>query len=392
MSTAGSPQGYEMVAVPQPRTGSGAHKFALAVRSTQEGASYVVGADGPAHMPVDKLYFTSGEKEFEVDLTHRTLTVADKASFRVTIFPIDVEAMNGRAIQHGNAFQIVLADEDRTERPLKVDRWVAATEPQFEREDLPNYVSGVDKISMSISATVKEAERAGNVKVQTFESTPVVETPQPTTTSAPEKVVDIREAAPKPEISREEAALLDIDSPVHPKDALNEADKSLAVIVDDPNTGMRFWAREWQEDLSEEHELTLLRLRNLGYRVVILEMDGGRSASIALTDKNELPVLTITSRSDRPPVERFLTEETWNQRFSPNKPFNFTVESMLDGSPAPEQGSLSTPSVSRITATADRITGSVDARYKISRTLARHRNALSSKSLEKGRSLARSSR
>lgn len=395
MTTAQAIRRFEMVAVPQakPRPSSST-SYALGVRSAQRGAAYVIGADGPQHMPIEKLYFAAGDKEFEVDLVAETLTVADKSKMRVTIYPVDIKAMNGHVIEHGETFTVVLADAARTERPLKVNRWVAATAPTFERETLPDYVTATDDLAVSISATIEEASLAGHVKMQTFDTTaPAVETRSDVATKEP--IVDLRSLSAPGAPNFTTTHVVDIRTGSTPEETSEEIvdepvdefeiDGSVEVVVPDPVTGAHYQGRQWRKDRSRKDALTLAALRAHDYRVVVLEMDEGQSATIALNDANGLPMMSIVTRPGNPPTERYLTEQTWNERFGPGTSFEFTTQSTLDGSPAPENArrssektsrKLSTPAISRVTATSDLIREMSHARGETTDALTKHRKLL----------------
>lgn len=391
MTTAQATKRFEMVAVPQPKSRSSAKtSYAIGVRSTQAGAAYVLGADGPEHRPVEKLYFTAGDKEFLIDVAAETLTVADKAMMRVTIFPIDINAMSGHVIEHGEMFTVVLADATRTERPLKVNRWVAATAPEFERETLPDYVATADSIAVSISATIEEATRSGNIKTHDFEVTP--NTPALSKADATvQPVIDLRDRAAiegvgtgavdgEVEIAAsDETAELDLDN-----------DGSVKVIVPDPVTGARYIGRQWRKNQAKKDALTLAALKAAEFRVVVLEMDNGKSATIALNDANGLPVMSITSKPGKPQIDRYLTADTWNERFGPGTSLHFRTHSTLDGQPAPERGDLSTAPISRVTTTADFVRdASKVANVEVTDALARHRKLVAASTKRHDQSLVR---
>jgi len=389
MTTAQATKKFEMVAVSEPKASpSEASRYALGVRSASDNAAYTVGGDGPAHMPVEKLYFTAGEQEFAIDVNAKTLTVAEKATMRVVVIPIDIEAMSGHIIEQGETFTVVIADAARTEQSVKVGRWVAATAPTFERDTLPHFVTAAEGIAVSIDNTVQQAERAGNVKVQQFASTPAAET---------SAVVDIRTEpeteSPLPEIKTGE--LLDISE----HDELDgevednfDNDESMEVVAPDPLSGARYKARQWCKNLAKKDALTLLRLRNHGFRVVIMEMENDQSATIALNDPKGLPVMSITTNG-KPAKEFYLTEKTWSQRFGPTDSFQFGVDSALDGSAVPNHTkTLSTSAITRITATSDLLRGKELAHASkgtVTDALANHRRHIAARGTKNRESLVR---
>lgn len=378
---AASKEPYQTVAVVQPRSEEEPNQYAVGVRSMAAGSGWQIGSPGPGHLPVEKIYFTSGNKELELNLQDSTLTIADKSNLRVLVFPVDVSAMQGHVIGQNQEFTVVLGDEDHTQRQLKVNRWVAATTETFTKDKLPTEIKHADGIALSISNAVLEAERLGTKEVHTFGQDQ--EQTIDVTEQSAQQVVDVREAAEEVSVELTEEDI------AQAQDAL-EDNGSVTVVLPDPSSGARYWASEWTKDESKETELTLQQLRAEQYRVVVLEMANDKSAVVALNDPRGLPVLSISKKPGKPPVERYLTEDTWNERFGPGTSLHFRVESDLAGGPVEERGDLSTPTIVRVTATKELMKEKSINGHKISDALAKHRRRSADRTDEYKKSLVRS--
>lgn len=373
-------QGHELVAVPDPAATSsdGAVRYRLGMRPNRDDAVFEIGSTGPNGQTFPWIVAKGGNATYEIDLLDGELTVTtrvgEEANVQAVVYKIDVEAMTGQKMRKGEPVRIVFAYEQRlADGTTPLDEWVATTGPRYV-EELHTRLGQLDTSIADMQADIDEAKENGRFGLAS---------------RAPRSAVPLHIYDQQKELAEAEArmsqAALAADEAVLEDEAIDltepeiEIEDPEPVIVPDPNSGARYVGRRWKR----RRRTTLRHLKDASYRVAVLVLHNGESATIVLQHPKDLPAIQMTSKHGI--VRQYLEESAWDVVLAPGEKVTFDVHSPMEGDREIPRGYLSTAVVEEIVATGPHAKEGVD--YPKSDALARFRER--EEELRNGRPLGR---
>lgn len=355
----------QLVAVPDAEaTMDGeAARYRLGVRPTSPDGSFTLGETGPNGQSFPWIYLRGGGGvTYEIDLIDGELTVTsrpDGTNVQAVVYKIDVESMTGQTVKEGEAVRIVFAyDELLADDTAPIDGWVATTGPRY-IEELRARLGVTDTVVVEMQTDVTAAKESGRYG----EASRAPRSAQPLNG---EKQINIMQAtgpidmsmlttpvsAPQPEVVEAIEEELDFDEPD-------------AVQILDPATGIIYVGRKWRRG----QQTTLRNLRNASYRVAILTLLNGESATVVLQHPKGVPAMQLTTRHGV--VRQFLTDKAWDQPVVPGKPLTVDVSGPMDGERAIALSTIPMAPIGEVVATGPQAKAQLT--YPKSNALSRYR-------------------
>ena len=358
----------ELVAVPDAEaTMQGeSSRYRLGVRPTSPEATFTVGETGPNGQNFPWIYLRGdGGATYEIDLIDSELTVTsrpDGTNVQAVVYKIDVEAMTGQVIKEGEALRITFAyDTKSIDETAEIEGWVATTGPRY-IEELRARLGKTDSVVVEMQTDVGAAKATGRFG----EASRAPRSAQPI---GGEQEFDIYSTIGRFDAaSSQPAPAVDIES----DDAIEETDgldeeviEPDAVQIIDPATGIVYVGRKWRRG----QKTTFRNLRNASYRVAILMLVNGESATVVLQHPKGVPAMQLTTRHGV--VRQFLDDKAWDQPLIPGSPLTVNVTEPMDGDRPIPRGMVAMAPVDEVVATGPQAKGPL--RYPKSNALAHYR-------------------
>lgn len=386
-----------LVAVRDPNaTHDGVTPFRLGLLGEAEGDVFDIGQDGPAGQALPYLYLSSGETRYEIDLTEGELTVATTLADgrrQAVTYCIDVSAMKGQSVQPGQPVTVVfLYNERSVDETAPVDEWLATTGPQY-GADLPDRL----KITSELVAEFQQAAHIAEIEGRAGRATRAPRTAEPLGANAERSnavstsPARAETASPLPGLidlssapAEASAAPVDVDEEIDLRDAPDPE----PVLIHDPLTGETYLGRTWRRS---RQRTSYRDMRDAGYRVAVLSLHNGQSATVVLQHPRGLPAMQLTTRNGT--TAQFLTAEAWDVVIEPGARHQVQVAGPIGSEPVAGDV-ITTAPIDRLDGTGPALEPGQTADYEASNALvdfrARSADLDERRRRTSGRSLSRS--
>ncbi len=368
----------ELVAVPDAEASMDGEssRYRLGVRPTSPEASFTLGEEGPNGQTFPWIYLRGeGGVAYEIDLLDGELTVTsrpDGSNVQAVIYKIDVESMTGQQVKEGEALRIVFAyDALSIDDTAQVDSWVATTGPRY-IEELRTRLGTTDSVVIEMQSDIGAAKEGGRFG----EASRAPRSAQPL--HASQNFDDVFGEVQADVSLDSNAGMIDLTAAARPKGPLAEASAVLddaedgltgddpdAIQIVDPATGVTYVGRKWRRG----QQTTFRSLKNASYRVAILTLVNGESATVVLQHPKGVPAMQLTTRHGV--VRQFLDDKSWDQPLKPGTPLILHVSGPMNGDRPIPRGFIPMAPVAEVAATGPQST--TELSYPKSNALAHFR-------------------
>jgi hypothetical protein len=371
-----SPTDRELVAVPDAHATVDPHyiRYRLGMRNKKPGAAFTLGETGPNGQTFPWVYVQGEGATYEIDLLDGELTVTTKPNDQIqaVVYKINVDEMTGQEIAEGKPVRIVFAyDEPMVDETTPIEKWVATTGPRYGKE-LHDRLGRQEDLLADQQYEIEEAkklERFGNASRAPRTAEPL----------HGRRATEVEVESGDIVVDATQAGLIDLTTQMTPEpvaepavvNAANDeidldAEEPEAVQIPDPQSGAIYVGRRWKRG----QRTTLRSLKNASYRVAVLVLHSGQSATIVLQHPKGLPAIQLTTKNGI--VRQYLSEQAWDESLEPGKNVALPVSEPMDGDRPIPRGYIPLSNIEEVAATGPQAENKLD--YPVCKALGHFRN------------------